>query len=190
MLTSSTCYPTSLRHLAHACRRYRNFDPLAASVRHASSCVGFRTRAAGLGVHSALEGVHRGGTGGALRHGSSSCVKQGHRDGRSRLHRRERTPWGTWASSPRRARPVRQSLGAPPMAEELQDGPRQLTRFGMPRARKNLAGQAAQGLGGGRLSHVRPSLLRLGGGFATWQNGFPKLLYSAHAEGRRSSRSC
>jgi hypothetical protein len=63
------------------------------------------------------------------------------------------------------------------LGEEVQDGLRQLTRFGMPRARKNLARQAAQGLGGGHVSQVRPSLLCLGLDFATWQNGFPKLLF-------------
>jgi hypothetical protein len=63
------------------------------------------------------------------------------------------------------------------MCEQLQDGLRQLTRFGMPGARQNLAGQRAQGLGGGRLSHVRPSLRHLVFDFATWQNGFPKVLF-------------
>jgi hypothetical protein len=63
------------------------------------------------------------------------------------------------------------------MGEELQDDTRELTRLGMPRARQNLAGQAAEGLGGGRLSHVRPSLSCLGFDFAIWQTGFPKLLF-------------
>ena len=63
------------------------------------------------------------------------------------------------------------------MCQELQDDTRQLTRLGMPRARKNLPRQAAQGLGGGHVSHVRPSLRGLAVDFATWQNGFPKLLF-------------
>jgi hypothetical protein len=51
------------------------------------------------------------------------------------------------------------------------------TRFGMPRARKNLARHRPQGLGGGHVSRVRLSLLSGGFDFATWQDGFPKVLF-------------
>jgi len=40
------------------------------------------------------------------------------------------------------------------------------------------ARERAQGLGGGHISHVRPSLLGLAFDFATWQSGFPKLLFA------------
>ena len=50
----------------------------------------------------------------------------------------------------------------------------------MPRARQDLARERAQGLGGGHISHVRPSLRGLAFDFASWQSGFPKLLFTVY----------
>ena len=48
----------------------------------------------------------------------------------------------------------------------------------MPRARQDLARERAQGLGGGHVSHVRPSLRSLAFDFASWQSGFLKALFT------------
>jgi len=47
----------------------------------------------------------------------------------------------------------------------------------MHRARQDLASQRTQGLGGGHVSHVRPSPRRLAFDFASWQSVFPNVLF-------------
>jgi len=43
---------------------------------------------------------------------------------------------------------------------------------------KTLRASVPRGVGGGHVSHVRPSLRDLGFGFASWQSVFPKVLFA------------